>query len=308
MHALPSPGTRLTRRRIYILPTREGMIIALVLLVMLLGSANYDNGLGYLLAFLIASLALVSMVHAYRNLAGLLVICTDADAVHSGGRAGFSVVLDNRGGRPRSSLVIRVGGDARRAPVVAFTDVAGDAIERCTLALDAARRGWMEMPPVTIATRYPLGLFRAWSVVRGGARCLVWPRAEGNRAPPVALAAEGHQGSVRGAGREDFAGLRDYRRGDAPARIHWRRATSGESLPVKLFSGSGPGVVQLHWDAVAGDDTETRLSQLCRWVVDAEASGARYELVLPELAIEAAAGDPHRRACLRALALHGVDP
>ncbi len=57
--------------RIYILPTRHGYAFVLALCAMLLGAINYSNGLAYALTFLLASLALVSMLHANRNLAGL---------------------------------------------------------------------------------------------------------------------------------------------------------------------------------------------------------------------------------------------
>ena len=45
----PRQSIVLGRRRIYILPTRQGLGFAVLLVAMLLGSANYDNGLGYVL-------------------------------------------------------------------------------------------------------------------------------------------------------------------------------------------------------------------------------------------------------------------
>ena len=63
----------LTQRRIFILPTRQGVLFAIVLLIMLIGSINYNNSLGYLLTFLLASLAVVSILHTYRNLLSLKI-------------------------------------------------------------------------------------------------------------------------------------------------------------------------------------------------------------------------------------------
>ena len=42
----------LDRKRIYILPTRRGLLFAVFLLVMLLGSINYALSLGFVLTFL----------------------------------------------------------------------------------------------------------------------------------------------------------------------------------------------------------------------------------------------------------------
>ncbi len=50
-------------RRIYILPTRNGLYFAVLVLAMLLGSMNYNNSLGFALAFLLAAVGLVAMHH-----------------------------------------------------------------------------------------------------------------------------------------------------------------------------------------------------------------------------------------------------
>ena len=63
----------LTQRRIFILPTKYGFGFAPVLLVMLAGSVSYGLSLGFVLTFLLGSVAIVSILHAYRNLAELRV-------------------------------------------------------------------------------------------------------------------------------------------------------------------------------------------------------------------------------------------
>ena len=55
----------LDQRRIFILPTRRGLGFALVLVLMLLGDINYNLSLGYVLTFLLATLAVLSMLHAF---------------------------------------------------------------------------------------------------------------------------------------------------------------------------------------------------------------------------------------------------
>ena len=60
----------LVQRRIFILPTGAGITFAVVLLLMLTGSINYALSLGFILAFLLAGLAIVAMLHTFRNLAG----------------------------------------------------------------------------------------------------------------------------------------------------------------------------------------------------------------------------------------------
>ena len=44
------------RKHVYIFPTRHGVMLGAMMLVILLGSINYDNALGYLLTFLLFGL------------------------------------------------------------------------------------------------------------------------------------------------------------------------------------------------------------------------------------------------------------
>ena len=113
----------------------------------------------------------------------------------------------------------------------------------------------------------------------------------------------GHQGGFE-KGEDEFSGLRDYQQGDSARRVHWKAVARGQGVPVKVFSGATSGVTWLRWQDVSADDTETRLSQLSRWIVDAEDQNLRYGLSLPGLDVPADSGLAHRQRCLQALALY----
>ena len=61
----------LTQRNVYILPTRAGWMLAVTLLVLLVGSINYQLNLGYLLTFLLAGSAVAGMHMCHGTLRGL---------------------------------------------------------------------------------------------------------------------------------------------------------------------------------------------------------------------------------------------
>ena len=63
----------LTQRRIYILPTRAGLLFGSTVLLMLVGCVNYNLSLGYVITFLLAGAGIVSILHTFRNLASLQV-------------------------------------------------------------------------------------------------------------------------------------------------------------------------------------------------------------------------------------------
>jgi uncharacterized protein (DUF58 family) len=305
----PVNRARLRFRRIYILPTRQGMGFAAAVSVMLLGSINYDNALGYVLSFLLVSAALVSMLHAVRNLAGLDLRWDDSEPVFAGDTAHFGLQVDNRGQRRRFGLLARLAGRGRRSrddnPAVHF-HVDANNLARIELPAVAARRGWFSPGEVTLATRFPFGFFRAWSRVDAGLRCLAYPRPAGEQALPSFLPQESGEHGSHGKGEDEFSGLRDYRPGDSARRVHWKAVARGQGVPVKVFSGDTTGTTWLPWQDVAGSDIEARLSQMSRWVLEAEAQNLRYGLALPGIEIPPDDGEDHRHRCLEALAL--LDP
>ncbi len=91
----------------YLLPTRTGLGFLAVLLTMLIGSVNYNASLGYVLTFWLGSLFLVSILHTYRNLAGVTVACGRSPPVFAGELATFEVIMVNAAGHRRRGIMLR---------------------------------------------------------------------------------------------------------------------------------------------------------------------------------------------------------
>jgi uncharacterized protein (DUF58 family) len=294
---------RLDRRRVYVLPTRAGLLFALALATMLLTSINYALALGYALTFLLAGVALVSMLHTWRNLAGLTLRPGRADPVHAGELAEFGLLLRNLGGPERFAIELTVPDTAQPTRI----DVAAGTERLVSVALPTRRRGWQPLPRMRLATTFPLGLWRAWAWWHPQARLLVLPRPETPAAP---LPDSGAAGTERaGHGEDDVAAIRPFRAGDSPRRLAWKAMarTGGDALLIREFEGGSGGQLALDYDALpASLGAEARLSRLARWVVDAEAAGLRYSLRVAGASLPLDAGPAHRAACLEALALAPV--
>jgi uncharacterized protein (DUF58 family) len=291
----------LVHRRVYIVPARIGALFGGTLLVLLVGSINYALSLGFMLTFLLAGLGLAGMVHTARNLARMAVSVGRAEPVFAGEAAQFRLFLDGRVPFDRPAILAR--HLASGAQLVA--DVPASGLAELVLGVPATARGWMPLGRVMLETRFPLGIFRAWSYVEPDARCLVYPRPE--RTPlPVASASDA-PGTTQAlhSGNEDFAGLRSYQRADSPRHVAWKAvARTGEML-TKQFSGEAAQELWLDWRLLpAGLGVEQRLSRLAGWVLEAERKGASYGLRLPGVDIAPGRGDAHRAGCLQALALY----
>ncbi len=287
-------------RSVFILPTRTGFGLAGFVLLLLATATNYGNSLVFLLAFALTGLGLVAMLETWRNLAGLRVRAGATRAAFAGEAAGYDLWLE-AGERERWAL--RLAPDS--GPAVSLVRV-GRQPTQVQLERPAPRRGRQRLGRVRLESRFPLGLFRAWTWIDFDTEALVYPRPLGSGEPPAGSARRPSAEGDAGHGADDFRGYRNYHPGDPPRQIDWKAFARTDTLWTREFGGDGGEHCWLEWAATAGD-TERRLSQLCRWVLDAEAAGLGYGLRLPDATLEPGRGPEQRSRCLRALALFGED-
>lgn len=292
----------LGRGRIFLLPTRAGALFAAALLVMLVASTNYDLSLGYALVFLLAGVAIASVIHAFRNLLHLTIRPVRGEPAFCGHPAGFRLQIENPGDRRRPALRLAVDGDAQR-----FDLAPGEARE-LRLSRPTHRRGRQPLGRVVIETHYPLGLVRAWSVLRPALDCVVYPAPERDAPPLPSGDGRDRNGVTRSPGNDDFAGLRAHRASDSPRHIAWKTLARGGPALTKEFAADEGGEVALEWSALPADlECEARLSRLTAWVLASDAEGAAFSLSLPHGRSERASGAAHAEQCLRRLALFATD-
>jgi uncharacterized protein (DUF58 family) len=300
----PQPGpVVLVQRRIFILPTRQGFIFAGVLVLMLIGSINYGLSLGFVLTFLLTALGLNAMIYTFRNLANLRVSAGRAYPVFVGEKARFSMCIDNPSRADRFAIGI---ADGKREG--SYVDVSARQSADVTIEMPAVRRGRMQPGRLTLFTRFPLGLYYAWSYLEFDTHCLVYPRPAPPGLPLPPAASGAGTGAHYGRGLEDFAGLRPYHPGDSPRHIAWKAAARGQGLLTKQFSGRADTELWLDWRHLPVHmDVEDKLSRLTRWVIEAHALGTTFGLRIPGRTIALGSGDVQRTRCLEALALFGSE-
>lgn len=286
---------RLHRRRIYVLPTMFGISLAVLLVIMQLGALNYANNPALLLTCMLAGAACMSLFAGFSAFSGLELVAVAAPECHAGERCELALEF-KAGARARAHLRLRLGNDD-----TVFA-LARDEVRRVGLPIQPSRRGWFRPGRIKLWTDQPLGLFVIWSWIHPDVGVLVYPRAEAS-APPLPRGAQG-SGPLPAAGDgEEFAGLRDYRRGDPQRQIAWKASARHESLLVRESESSRAPTVTLRIADLGQLDFEQRIARLTAWVLAAEAAQTPYRLDLGHESFGPALGDGHRRACLKALAL-----
>lgn len=290
----------LTQRRIYLLPTRFGLLMLAVALAVWVGALNYQVSLAYVLAFWIVGLELVAVLMAFRQLSGLTVSAEPGGSVFAGESARFQLFLDNPQAVPRRVAVRALDQDI----AVPAEDMAGHAGLALELAVPAPRRGWLALPMCVVESDAPFGLIRAWAVLRLEASLLVYPAPLPDAARGLSEGGDGEGGASRPAG-DDFSHLDAYRHGDTPRQIAWKVLAQRDALASKRFVGEAGSAMRLiRWEDYAKEaDVERRLSRMAWRVEQCERLRQPYRLCL--LDDEVGPQPRQRERALAALALHG---
>lgn len=292
----------LSHRRIFILPTLRGLGFVLLIALLLLIALVYNNNLAYLLGFLLASIFFITILHSFKALANLKLTQGQCQSVFAGEAVGFDIAVENPNKVKRSSLQISLEHSYNFY-------LAGQESRALTLYSATRKRGWHTIETITLSSAYPLGLFRAWSPVRFSVKALVYPKPSTSALPfPIA---EGNQTEslniINSNVNDDYYGMREYYHGDPIRHIHWKALAKGYGLFSKQFSGNDAlDRCWLNYDQTPGHSVEERLSQLCRWVIDADQAGIQYGFNIPGLQLEPNQGKSHYLKCLEALALFKV--
>ena len=301
----------LVQRRVYILPSKMGIYFAAMMFVMLLGAVNYTNNLAFALTFLMASISMVSMLHCYRNLLGLRVNIGTIPSVFCGETLLVPIILNNQQNNARYALKLQFHQDkslsSLAAPLPVFTDVGADQQSRCNVPIHTHQRGLHPLPRVTLRSSFPLGLFQTWAYAQHTAHYLVYPTPTTKHDLPSVPSTHTNLNGDRGKGTDDFAGLRNYQHSDSLRHVHWKAVAREQGMFTKQFGGDRAEELWLDWESLPQTDIETRLSRLCRWVIDADASHINYGLRIPGTMIPLGTGPNHKHRCLKALALFNTE-
>lgn len=295
-----APKVILKHRTIYVFPGRQGLGFLVVLLLIWVLGTNYQNNLVLALSFFLTSLMVVSVIHAFKNLLGLVFEPAVVQQAFVGDLVAFDIELGSQYNQGHHGLLFSLGNEE---PVL--MDLVPGQSEILRLDMPANRRGWMKLPRVTLKSYYPLGLIRAWAYIELDHRALVFPKPVESDHPPLGPGniSEGAQlAQVRG---DEFQGFQTYQPGSPLSQIAWKQFARGAGLHLKDYRALQSQQMWLDWQYLQVQDTELGLSQLSYWVIFFSENNIEFGLRLPGTTIAMGSGDLHRLEALSALALFG---
>lgn len=229
-----------------------GILLAAALVSLACGF--FLHAQGFVLAGGIVAVVGLGVVWPWLSLRGLSAeLAFDRGRAAEGEQVGARLTLRNRLPWAAWGLAARggLGGDAGR-PAAAVASTPGRRTAVARWAFVPPRRGVYPLEPARLATGFPFGLWENSRRLEVAAPLVVWPRTfPVGPVPPVSgdRQVEGNVSRSKVGTTGDVMGVRPYRRGDSPRRIHWGQSAKHDRLIVcELQSNSRP-VIQLVLDA-----------------------------------------------------------
>lgn len=298
----PAREVRLDQKKIFIFPTRYGFFYLLTTLLLFIGGVNYENSLILNLCFLLISLFIISILHTFRNLSGLIVKAGHAEDSFAGGQSLFEVILKRDTNRDYEALnIIWYENESGAQDILEHHEA------HARLLLDTPKRGLFKPRRLKIQSTFPLGLIRTWSWVDIDMSSIVYPKPIAGDLMEGDNGGDGDGIKKTKRGQDDFDQLKAYQLGDSLKNVAWKHFARGQGMYSKVFHGYSTETEWLEWDQIPSNNIEEKLSRLCYWVLKYTEENKVYGLKIPGSTISPSSGKNHERQCLRALALYGYD-
>ena len=263
-----APEFAVSIRRVFVMPTRHGLMAALAIFGIFAISVRIQNNMLLLMAVALFVIFALSLLWAGQNLKGLRLTVRHDGRLVAGETARLSVAL--AADRPVYDIRIDTGEGVRQA-----------GTQGHALSFSPGARGRQALPLVRLETGFPFGLARAWAWI-SPAEVLVAP------VPDYGAALAHLTGDVRqgaAAGREDGGAdsLEDWMPGVPETRISWKRFAATDRLLAKTGDASGGSVLTITYDAVAHLGHERALSAMSAAVLRAARAGRPFHFRLHQI-------------------------
>ena len=297
----------LEQRRIYLLPTGRGFFLIITAVVLLLVGVNYQLSLAYVVAFLLAGLMQAALLTSYRNLRGLVVASGRSPHCRQGEVVAFPIALASPE-RAREGITLASQNSAKQWAHSGPSRLNADERQAVPLSFIASKRGPLPLARITVQSRAPYGLMRAWSYVHFEWVALVEPIPE--TPPPALPRASGADGANTGRTQvaHDPDSLREFVHGDSLRRVAWKQVAKSGEWYTRTGDTGTRHEIDLSWQMAQLNETEARLSRMAAWLLRAHNENCAYSLSMPNAQLPLADGSQQFADASIVLAVYPLRP
>lgn len=256
---------KLKSKKIYILPTRQGLIILSCLFISFIISISFGNPLAISCSFFFITTTLGTAFFTHKALLGVEIkFSKKSNFCFAEEMASIPFTFNSK----QSLELLQLYFDKKEMNVLWPSQ---SDHTKAVVAIPTTARGIIEFNQVTLKTDYPLGLFRSWIILPIDIEIVVAPKPFGNLPLPYQNANRKDQigsGINSFTHEEYYHGHRNYLEGDSWRRIDWIRQNRENKLQTKIFATQNAQRVKLtlSWLKEKNIEQELALGQLSQWV------------------------------------------
>lgn len=261
-----APEFEVNLRRIFILPTRHGMMVAISIIGVFAIAVRIQNNMLLLMAIALFVIFVLSLLWAGDNMRGVRTTAVHQSQLVAGETVLFTVRLDGR--KLGYDLYVDAGEGDQPATVTSAH----------ALTYTPEIRGRQYLPTVRVSTQFPFGLARAWAWICP-AEILVAPKPD-YAAARALLTGMTSRGQDDGNDSDGADSLQDWVPGTPETRISWKQYAATDRLLEKTGDHSGGAVLDISYDLVAHLGHEQALSAMSAAVLRAVRAGRPFHFRL----------------------------
>jgi uncharacterized protein (DUF58 family) len=298
-------------RRLFYNPL--GVLVLSAIAALLCGIFLHPHG--FVLCGGISTVIALGIAWPWLNLRGLQGSITfDRARAREGEQVEVCLILRNRLVWSVWGLAIRSGFiKANDAVVISIASSPGRRTIRCRWSFAPACRGVYPLVDPLLTTGFPFGLWENKKQASVEAALIVWPKTFPVGPVPLVSGDQQVEGNVarnKVGSSGDVLGVRPYRRGDSPRRIHWAQTARHDRLIVCELQANARPVIQLVLDADPRVHTGEGSDSSREWAIRIIASlakgwleaGAQVGVACPGFSIRPSSGHQHLLHLLDSLA------
>ena len=267
-------------------------------------AANYSNNLLLFIALLLLAMLINSPWISWLSIRRLNIHTVNTTPIYAKQKGIIKIQIANKSSKFTPGTSVTIKNSALSTCQNTPLPLSQSELNYAAVIINPLSRGCFTLNKVQLSCNYPLGLWQWHKSAPSKARLWVYPAPQGKLALPKPKA---KQGTYLKREQGDFSHVRTYQRGDSLNHIAWKQmARTGQVMTKEFDGGEGLKQTVLSYQSIKQGDIESRLSQLCRWILDSHQKQLKYALELPNKTIAAGQGEAHKELCLQALAQFGL--
>jgi len=285
-------------------PTKEGITFLGLSLFVGVAALNTGNNLIYLTFGMMLSFVAVSGIISMINLWKIDIRYDTPQNIFALTPTFIKVYLINKKFLiPSYSISARIEGER-----VFISYLPTNMIKIINIRCFFKRRGWDQIPDISISTNFPFGFFRKWIKIKSDHEVvLVYPKVQSLNIEEAKYSKSfGETYNEKLGFGNDIRSIRPYQPGDNPKFIHWRSSAKlGKLMLRELQEEESKGAVIEFNPTKDRTQLESQISRAASLLLELIRNNYEVEFIAPDKTFSSSQISRSPRPVLSYLALYG---